>query len=289
MKIKAAAKINLFLDTAGILPDGYHALSMIMQSVDCFDTVRVDRIKRKGVRIVSHSDTVPTGKDNIAYKAAKVFFESTGIAPDGGVEIEIEKNIPMAAGLAGGSADAAAVIYALNSLYETGLSRIQLCEIGEKVGADVPFSLTGGTAFCADKGGVIAPLPPLKKCFIVLCKPDMGVSTKSAYKQLDEAEYLRHGDGMNMLYAVKNGDFEMMCKKAYNVFEQVIEVPMRPHIKATMKKHGAKIALMSGSGPTVYGVFADRENAESCAGELKREFSEVILAEPCEKSLKEII
>ena len=194
----------------------------------------------------------------------------------------------MAAGLAGGSADAAAVLYCLNRLFETGLSQSQLCEIGEKVGADVPFSLTGGTAYCTDKGGVIAPLPKLSGFYVVLCKPNMDVSTKNAYKQLDEAPRIRHADRSSMLYAVKNGDFELMCKKAANVFEQVIEVPARPHIKATMKKCSSSLSMMSGSGPTVFGVFRDLKDAKKCVKLLKKEHEEVFLSEPCDLSIKEI-
>lgn len=285
MIIKAAAKINIMLDVAGILPDGYHSLNMIMQSVSCYDTVRVERSGGNDIIIVTSDKRVPTDEKNIAYKAAAEFFRHFRISRGRGIEIEIEKNIPMAAGLAGGSADAAAVIKALDILYGKNSSLFGLCEIGEKVGADVPFSLMGGTAYCTDKGGVIAPLPLIDNCFVVLCKPKMDVSTVSAYKQLDEAERIRHADVSGMLYAVKTRNYEMMCKKACNVFEQVIEVPKRPYIKSVMKKHGADLAMMSGSGPTVYGLFKSKENAEKCAAELKNEFGEVILCEPCLKSL----
>ena len=286
MKVKAAAKINLLLDVLGRLPDGYHALSMIMQSVSCYDLVEVDRTDGDNIIILTDDEAVPTGDRNIAYKAAEQFFKETGITKNRGITVKIEKHIPMAAGLAGGSADAAAVICALDRLYETHLSLPEKCGIGEKIGADVPFSLTGGTAYCSDKGGVIAPLPPLKDCFVVLCKPGQDVSTVSAYKQLDEAEYIRHADSVSMIYAVKNADYELMCKKACNVFEQVIEVPQRPYIKAVMKKHKADIALMSGSGPTVYGVFKIKEDAEKCAQELMESYSQVVLCEPCEKSVE---
>lgn len=281
MKLKAAAKINLLLDVSGILPDGYHSLNMIMQSVSCYDTVRVDRTGGNDIQIITSDKRVPTDDKNIAYKAAREFFRHFRISRGRGIEIEIEKNIPMAAGLAGGSADAAAVIKALDILYEKNSALSELYEIAERIGADVPFSLTGGTAYCTDKGGVIAPLPALENCFILLCKPDMDVSTVSAYKQLDEAERIRHADVSGMLYAMKTKNYEMMCKKASNVFEQVIEVPKRPHIKSVMKQHGADLSMMSGSGPTVYGIFKSKDDAAKCAGELKKEFSQVILCEPC--------
>ena len=285
MKIKAAAKINILLDVLGKLPDGYHSLSMIMQSVSCYDTVTVERDDGEEIKIISDGGA-PEGEDNIAYKAAKVFFEENKIKKGRGITVKLEKHIPMAAGLAGGSADAAAVIFALDRLYGTSLSLLEKCEIGEKIGADVPFSLTGGTAFCTDKGGVIAALPPLKDCFVVLCKPEQSVSTLNAYKQLDEAEYIRHADCTSMLYAMKTRDYKMMCKKACNVFEQVIEVPQRPYIKAVMKKHNSDIAMMSGSGPTVYGVFKNKEDAERCAEELLKTYPQTILCEPCEKSIE---
>ena len=287
MKVKAAAKINLLLDVAGLLPDGYHSLDMIMQSVDCYDIVRVDRARGKRIRIITADERVPTDKKNIAYKAAKAFFDACNITENTGIDIEIEKNIPMAAGLAGGSADAAGVLYCLNRLFDTKLTHAELCEIGERVGADVPFSLTGGTAYCTDKGGVIAKLPDLTGCFVVLCKPQMDISTKEAYRQIDEAGRIRHTDRISMLYAMKTGNFELMCKKASNVFEQVIEVPNRPHIKAKMKKCGASLSMMSGSGPTVYGVFTELKDAEKCVELLKKEYDEVYLTKPCSCSIEE--
>ena len=286
MKVKAAAKINLMLDVLGTLPNGYHSLFMIMQSVDCFDTVRVDLIKGNEIKIISDDKRVPKDEKNIAYKAAKAFFEYNNIEKNFGIEIEIDKKIPMAAGLAGGSADAAGVIFALDKLFKTNLPVFTLCEIGEKVGADVPFSLHGGTALCVDTGSVIAPLPSLENCYVVLCKPNMDISTPNAYKQIDEAPRIRHCDRNSMLYAMKNSDYELMCRKAANVFEQVVEVPVRPHIKTTMKKFGADLAMMSGSGPTVYGLFRQKDDAQKCAERLKQEFDEVYLTSPCERSIE---
>lgn len=288
MKVNAAAKINLLLDVAGKLPDGYHSLDMIMQSVDCCDTVRVDRVKGEKIKIITADERVPTDEKNIAYKAAAAFFDACKINKNRGIEIEIEKRIPMAAGLAGGSADAAGVLFCLNELFETKLSQFELCEIGERVGADVPFSLTGGTAYCTDKGGVIAKLPDLTDCYILLCKPNIDVSTQSAYKLIDEAERIRHTDTVSMLYAMKTRDFELMCKKASNVFEQVIEVPKRPYIKAAMKKCGASLSMMSGSGPTVFGVFRESQAAEKCEKLLKKEHREVYITRPCKKSIEVI-
>ncbi len=286
MKLKAAAKINLMLDVTGTLPNGYHSLFMIMQSVDCCDTVRVDFISEDRIKIISDDKRVPRDEKNIAYKAAKAFFEYNKIEKNYGIEIEIDKKIPMAAGLAGGSADAAGVIFALDRLFDTKLPLFTLCEIGEKVGADVPFSLHGGTALCMGTGSVIAPLPKLEDCFVVLCKPDTDVSTPNAYRLVDEAPRIRHCDRNAMLYAMKTGDYGLMCSKAANVFEQVIEVPARPYIKTTMKRFGADLALMSGSGSSVFGLFREKRDACRCSEKLKNEFDGVFLTSPVENSIE---
>lgn len=285
MKVKAAAKINLMLDVLGTLPDGYHSLFMLMQSVSCYDTVTVERTNSGKIEILTDNPRVPTDEKNIAYKAASAFFAGTQ-CENTGVSIKIEKVIPMAAGLAGGSADAAGVLYCLNRLFDTPLSEMQLAKIGEKVGADVPFSLTGGTALCMDKGGVIAPLQPLSGKSVVLCKPDMDVSTVGAYKKIDEAERIRHMDKNAMLYAAHNGDYRLLCEKAGNVFEQVIEVPQRPVIKGIMRAHGADLTLMSGSGPTVYGLFSDEAAAQKCADALHTRFREVHLCKTAESGIE---
>ncbi len=279
MVVKAAAKINLMLDVLGTLPDGYHSLFMVMQSVGCYDFLEVKRTNTAKIEILTEDERVPRDEKNIAYKAAQSFFAAVNME-NTGVSIAIEKHIPMSAGLAGGSADAAGVLYALNALFHTDLPLSALQRIGEQVGADVPFALSGGTALCMDKGGVIAPLLPLQNKWVVLCKPQMDVSTVSAYRRLDETPNLRHTDKNAMLYAAHTGDYALLCKKADNVFEQVIEVPARPVIKGIMRKHGADLALMSGSGPTVYGLFSEKDKAEGCALELEEQFSETVLCQP---------
>lgn len=287
MKVQAAAKINLMLDVLGTLPDGYHSLFMIMQSVDCCDTVTVHQTTTQKIVLKSEDKRMPLDGKNIAYKAAELFFKETE-AENTGVEIEIEKTIPMAAGLAGGSADAAAVLYALNEIFKTGLTLWELARIGEKIGADVPFSLIGGTALSMDKGGVLAPLPTLKDCYIVLCKPKQDISTVGAYRQIDESPYLRHADTVSMLYAMRTENLDLMCHKAQNIFEQVIEVPQRPHIKAMMRAYGAKLTMMSGSGPTVYGIFQSEKAAKECTEELKKEYDEVFCCAPLSAGIRVI-
>lgn len=277
LTVNAPAKINLFLDIIGRLDNGYHSLFMIMQSVGLSDTVTVAKSEKSGIFLTCSDERLPSDESNIAYKAAAAFFKKTGISPN--VEIGIEKRIPFAAGLAGGSADAAAVIVGLNELYKTDLSQAELCKIGLSVGSDVPFCIVGGTCLSQNTGGVLSQLEPLKDCFIVLAKPEAGVSTAEAYAAADST-YLYRPDSMRMLDACEKGDFEGICKYAGNVFEQVIEVADRVEFKRIMRENGCSLCQMSGSGPTVFALFENRENAEKCAEELKKICPNVFLTVP---------
>ncbi|MDO4495332.1 MAG: 4-(cytidine 5'-diphospho)-2-C-methyl-D-erythritol kinase [Clostridiaceae bacterium] len=279
LTVDAPAKINLFLDIVGRLDNGYHSLFMIMQSVALSDKITLEKSEKKGIFLSCSEPRLPSDKSNIAYKAAAAFYEHTGIEPE--IKIDIEKRIPFAAGLAGGSADAAAVIAGLNALYKTDLSRSELCEIGLTVGSDVPFCIEGGTCLSQNTGGVLSRLKPLKACYIVLAKPEAGVSTAGAYEAADKT-YLYRPDSMRMLDACEKGDFEAMCRYAGNVFEQVVEVVDRVEFKRIMRKHGCSLCQMSGSGPTVFGLFESRENAESCAEELKKICKDVFVTVPVE-------
>ena len=285
MKIKAYAKINLMLDILGTLPDGYHNLWMIMQSVSLYDTVSVEKNDSGKITLTCTKEGIPTNEKNIAYKAAVAFFEKTGIKNEG-LHIHIEKAIPSEAGLAGGSADGAAVIKALNELFDAKLTERELCRIGRKVGADVPFCIVGGTCLAQNIGDVLSPLDDIPQCYFVLAKPQMGVSTKEAFASFDNASYIRKPKKEKMLIAAANGDFDQMCKLAANVFEQVIEVPERVGIKKIMREHNAKLSLMSGSGPTVYGIFESKEDAEICAEKLKAITNDVFIATPVPQSLE---
>ena len=287
MKVKAAAKINLMLDILKKLDNGYHSLFMIMQSVDLYDTVTVEKNSINEIIIKCNTEGVPCNEKNIAHKCAKAFFDYCNIA-DRGVTIEIEKNIPMAAGVAGGSADGAAVLYCLNKIYETNLTDGELAVIGNKVGADIPFSLTGGTAVTLGTGNVIAPVTDLPECYIVLAKPEQDVSTPKAYAEFDALTRVRHLDRVSMIDAVSNGDYEKICSLCGNVFEQAVEVPKRPHIKGVMRKCGADAACMSGSGPTVFGLFNDKEKAELCFERLNKKYKNVYLCKPVNKGIVEI-
>ena len=275
--VNAPAKINLFLDIIGKLDNGYHSLFMVMQAVGLYDTVTVEKSKENGIFLTCSEEKLPCDERNIAYKAAAAFCKKHLIEPN--VKIHIEKRIPFAAGLAGGSADAAAVIVALNKLYETNLSEYELCKTGLLVGSDVPFCIKGGTCLSQNTGGILSPLEPLKDCFIVLAKPEAGVSTAEAYAAA-VSTYLYRPDSMRMLDACEKGDFEGICKYAGNVFEQVIEVAERVEFKEIMRKHGCSLCQMSGSGPTVFAFFENKENTEKCAEELKKICPNVFVTTP---------
>ena len=214
-------------------------------------------------------------------------FDALSIS-DRGITIEIEKAIPMAAGTAGGSADGAAVLYCLDKIYKTNLSSKKLCEIGAKVGADIPFSLVGGTAIALGTGTIIAPVKDLPECYIVLCKPEQDVSTPEAYAEFDSLNRVRHLDRISMVDAVADGDYEKICKLCGNVFEQAVEVPKRPHIKGVMRKSGADACVMSGSGPTVYGIFRDKEKAEDAYNKLSKKYDNVYLCKPAKCGITEV-
>ncbi len=280
----AAAKINLMLDILARLDNGYHSLFMLMQSVDLYDTVTVETDCGGEIKITSSEKGIPCDKRNIAYKAAEVFFEATGVK-NCGINIDIVKRIPFEAGMAGGSADGAAVIAALNDIFATKLTQKEMCAIGLKIGADVPFCLTGGTCLAQNVGEILSPLPSLSDCYIVLAKPEKGVSTKEAFAAFDTAQNVRHLDTCGMLYAASKGDLYEICKRTKNVFEQLIEVPERVPVKSTLNRHGALAACMSGSGPTVYGIFDDESKAESAAEALKSIVKEIYITKPVESGL----
>lgn len=280
---KAAAKINLMLDILSRLDNGYHSLFMIMQSVSLFDRVDVAKTFCGGIKLMSNEKKIPCDETNIAHKAATAFFDYIG-EKDRNISVFIEKNIPFAAGLAGGSADGAAVIAALNDIYSTKLSQNELCSIGVKVGADVPFCLTGGTRLAQNIGEILSPLPDLNDCFIIIVKPEQSVATGAAYGEFDK-HGVRHLDTSSMLYAAANGNFDKMCSLTGNVFEQLIEVPQRVPIKSVMLKNNASCACMSGSGPSVFGIFKNMDDAMCAFEELKKEYKEVFLTRPVSSSL----
>ncbi len=255
MKImeKAPAKINLALDVLYKRKDQFHEVEMIMTTVDLADRIELEAISEDKIQIYSHNRFVPDDERNLAYQAAALLKKRFNVKR--GVSIKIEKNIPVAAGLAGGSSDAAATLRGLNRLWELGLSLDQLAEIGAEIGSDVSFCVYGGTALATGRGEKIQHLPSPPNCWVVLAKPVMGVSTADVYKRLN-LERAEHPDIAGMVSAIETGDFESICNKMGNVLESVtLSIhPEVANIKDQMKKFGADAVLMSGSGPTVFGL-----------------------------------
>lgn len=274
--VRAYAKINLMLDILSRLENGYHDLFMIMQSVGLYDDITVITDSSEGISISCNVEEIPCNEKNIAYTAAEAFFNATN-TENCGINVHIEKRIPHAAGLAGGSADGAAVIVALDKLFGTNLKEKELIEIGAKVGADVPFCILGGTMLAQYTGTVLSHLPNLSEKYIIIVKPEQDVSTAKAYAAFDSAERVRHLDTKNMMMAVINDDWKTISEKVANVFEQFIEVTDRAVIKGIMRKHDCLCACMSGSGPSIFGVFDCAVKAEACLGELKKDFPDSFL------------
>lgn len=280
MIVKAYAKINLILDVTGTLPNGYHSIFSVMQSVSLHDIVEITRNDSGIITIECAEDGVPEDERNIACKAAHRFFEHFGIEGEG-IHIKIEKHIPHEAGLAGGSADGAAVLRALSKMFNKKIRQNELVKIALRVGADVPFCLFGGTALVQNMGEVLSFLPDVKGGYILIAKPVQSVKTDSAYAAYDKAEdSIRHLDKQGMLQAVLSEDLDKICAKCDNVFEQFIEICDRAFIKSVMRKHGAKAACMSGSGPSVFGIFENEEEAEKAKEELSSITKEVYICRP---------
>lgn len=279
MKIDAYAKVNLSLDVLGRFPNGYHEVQMIMQSVSLWDTLEI-LPKAEGITVKTNLPYLPTDERNLAHKAAKLFFEETGIK--GGATIDIEKNIPVAAGLAGGSTDAAAVLRGLNALYEAGLSLEDLMAMGLKLGADVPYCLMGGTALSEGIGEKLTPLPEMPEAYLVLAKPSAHVSTQWVYETLDKSEIQKRPDTTSMLSALQEGDLTKLCRGMGNVLQAVTEkaVPEVSDYIRIFQKEGAISAMMSGSGPTVFGIFDREEKAKNAVEALKKLTKEVFLTKP---------
>lgn len=279
-KVNAYAKINLILDIISKSDNGYHNLFMIMQSVSLHDTVEVETTDSGKTVIECDTEGVPCDESNIAYKAAESFFDHTKLKCDG-LRIKLIKRIPHAAGLAGGSADGAAVIFALNDMYGSKLSYSELVEVGLKVGADVPFCLFGSTRLAQRYGDILSELPEMPDCYTVICKPEQAVPTKGAYKAYDnEASHIRHPDNYGMLEAVVSRDLDGICSRCDNVFEQVIEVCDRAYIKGTMRRFGAKATCMSGSGPSVFGIFESEDEAQKACDELRKTVKQTYVCKP---------
>ncbi len=279
MNIKAKAKINLTLDIVGKRPDGYHNVNMIMQTIELCDIIKVEKIF-SGIEIGSTEPSpcvrIPYDETNLAYKAAKLFFDVSSVK--GGARIRIAKHIPVCAGMAGGSADAAAVLVALNNLYGKPLSKKVLIKISSRLGADVPYCIVKGTALATGIGDVITPIKPLKRTCVLVVKPPIAISTPWAYKSLN-FDTMHHPDTAAAAAAVESGDSQALYKLMGNAFEQTVfeHYPEIADIKARMYALGADAALMSGSGSTVFAFFENEKNAQNAFEEFNKEYRETFL------------
>ncbi|CAM3229170.1 4-(cytidine 5'-diphospho)-2-C-methyl-D-erythritol kinase [Sporolactobacillus spathodeae] len=250
---KAPAKINLSLDVLGLRPDGYHEVRMVMTTIDLSDRVECESIPQDIILLHASESYIPEDGRNFAYQAADLIREKYGIKE--GVRIFIQKKIPVAAGLAGGSSDAAATIRALNRLWSLEMTNEDMQEIAVQIGSDVAFCLHGGTALATGRGEIIDPLPDLPPCWVVLVKPDVSVSTAQVYRDWDDQEAV-HPNVNAMISAVQNHDFQEICRQLGNTLEPVTvkKVADIARIKEHMRQIGAEGILMSGSGPTVFGL-----------------------------------
>lgn len=268
-QIKAYAKVNLGLDVLRRLPNGYHQVKMVMQSIGLYDELTLERTAG-GISIAADAPGLSTGEDNLIYKAAKLMQDKYGSF---GLRVHLRKNIPIAAGMAGGSTDAAAVMKGINHLYCLGLPLSQLMEDGVSIGADVPYCILGGTALAQGIGEDLTPLPPLPFCHILIAKPDISVSTKYVYEHLDARGIEAHPDIDGMVQAIRAQHLDGVLERMGNVLETVT-VPAHPviaKIKRRMMELGAANSLMSGSGPTVFGIFQGEDRARAALGQLRQE------------------
>lgn len=268
--LKAYAKINLGLDVTGTLPNGYHCVKMVMQTVDIFDEILLEKAAT-GISMTTDSAELPADENNLMWKAAALMQRTYGIRE--GIRIHLGKNIPIAAGMAGGSTDAAAVMRGMNLLYHLQVPTEELMAHAVSIGADVPYCILGGTALAEGIGEKLTPLPPMPDCHLLVAKPDINVSTKYVYEHLDKAEALQHPDIDGMVTAIQDKDMAGILSRLGNVLESVT-IPAYPVIralKAWMQDLGAAGSLMSGSGPTVFGIFPDKASAEAACEQLRKE------------------
>lgn len=276
MEIKAYAKINIALDIVGKRDDGYHLLRMIMQTIDLYDIIKIEKIDSE-IKIKCNKNYVPTDERNLAYKAAKLFKETYSIKE--GVYIDLIKNIPVSAGLAGGSTDAAAVLKLMNKIFNVNASDNELKKIAVKLGADVPYCITGGTALCEGIGEKITQLKPFKDKIIVLIKPPFGVSTKEVYNNFDLSKVIFHPKIEDLIENMESDNIYFIANNMKNLLENVT---LRKHriisnIKEEVRLNGAIGAMMSGSGPTVFALFDDMLKAQICYDNMKKNYNDVFI------------
>ncbi len=269
MKLKALAKINLGLDVLRRRDDGYHEVRMIMQTLKMYDKITIRKMKEPGIQLKSNLFYVPENESNLAYRAARLLMDEFQV--EEGVFIDLQKFIPVAAGMAGGSSDAAAVLYGVNRLFGLKLTKRQLMERGVKIGADVPYCIMRGTVLAEGIGEELTPLPPMPPCKVLVAKPQVSVSTKNVYMNLDMAGVTKHPEIDAQLEGIREGDLHKIASRMGNVLETVT-IPSHPviaQIREEMMRLGALNAMMSGSGPTVFGLFEDEDLAERAYQEMR--------------------
>lgn len=269
LELKALGKLNLGLDILGQMENGYHEVRMVMQTVYLYDRVLLEKTEGDEIQIRSNLAYLPNNENNIAYKAAAILKEEFHIK--GGIRITLEKHIPVAAGMAGGSSNAAAVLYGINRMFSLGLSQEELMERGVKLGADVPYCIMRGTVLAEGIGEILTPLPAMPRCTVLVAKPPISVSTKLVYEKLDAHEIENHPDIDGVLEGLERQDLKKIASSMGNVLERVTveEYPVIEEIKEMMKENGALNAMMSGSGPTVFGLYSDKRMAKEAAQKIK--------------------
>lgn len=270
LELKALAKINLGLDVLGRRENGYHDVRMVMQTIYLYDDVFMQKTKEEGIHLETNLFYLPVNENNIAYKAAKLLMDEFHI--EGGVSIRLNKFIPVSAGMAGGSSNAAAVLFGMNRMYQLGLSQQDLMERGVKLGADVPYCIMRGTVLAEGIGEELTPLPALPKCYVLIAKPPVSVSTKTVYEKLDALDIVKHPNIDGILEGLEEQNIEKITSNMGNVLEEVTigDYPVIEKIKKVMQDAGALNAMMSGSGPTVFGIFTDRKAAKKAYAEIRK-------------------
>ena len=269
MRLRALAKINLGLDILRKREDGYHEVRMIMQTIQMYDVLKMKKVKKPGISLSVNYPYIPSDERNLVYKAAKLLMDEFQVKE--GVDICLEKFIPVAAGMAGGSSDAAAAMVGINRLFKLGLSERELMDRAVNIGADVPYCIMRGTALAEGIGEKLTRIAQIPDCFVLIGKPGISVSTKMAYESLQLDKISSHPDIDGMIRDIENGDLLTMTEKMGNVFEPGIieKYPVIGEIKDLMEDNGALKAMMSGSGPTVFGIFDDREKMDAAAAVLR--------------------
>lgn len=277
----AYAKLNLTLDVTAKRDDGYHDMLMVMQTVSVEDRITLEQTEDQEIRASCNFRFIPTDERNLAVRAAKMYLDAVG-EERCGISIRMEKDIPVGAGMAGGSADAAAVLRGMNRLYENRMDRKELEALASQVGSDVAFCVAGGTALARGRGELLEDLEPVPYCLFVICKPGFSISTPELFRKLDQIGLRTHPDTPGMLNALRDGDLRGISMRMFNVFEEVDDRRMRreAEIKNVLLDYGALGAVMTGTGSAVFGIFSAEEAAENCAEELRREHRFCRVARP---------